>query len=330
MQLTCPWTVHVVALVGRVARRFASARAVLGALLVAVACISATGSALAQPTNARHQAMTHFNQAEAFMKAEAFQQAAAEYLAAYAAVPKPAFLFNAGLAFEAAGDGRKAVEHYNRYLAAKPKGGPADEARARVAKLQTAIDAEDAAAAEVERLKQEEHKRKLLAETHAQAARQLVEAKQYDAAIAELRAAYSTHPEPTYVFRLGEAHRLKGERDRALAEFELYRQLAPTGPHAADAIVQIAQIQREIQEQSQPKPVPPPPPPPPKPDPEVDEEEDEGVNWWWFGIGAALVAGGLVVDLAPNTARDGDVTGPDFIPLPFYAVGGTFMAIGVF
>jgi tetratricopeptide (TPR) repeat protein len=265
------------------------------------------------------------------MKAEAFEQAAKEYLAAYEVVPKAGFLFNAGLAYERAGDIREASAHFRRYLELEPNGRVAPEAKARAAKLDEQIGAEDAAKVEADRQAQAADKRRLLAESHAEAARKLVEAQQYAAAIEELRAAYATDPQPLYVYRLAETHRLAGELSQAKAQYDLYRQIEPTGPFAPDAVYKGTLIEQQLQEQARPKlPAPPPAPPMPPAPQDAAEEEDEGINWWWFGIGAGLIAAGVIVDWAPESSRDGELNGEDFLPLGLYGVGGTFMAIGVF
>lgn len=86
--------------------------------------------------------MKHFDQAEAFFLAGAYDKAAAEYLAAYELVPKPGLLFNVGLCRENLGDATGAIEAYRRYLAADPHGNKSVEARARVAALEKKLAAE--------------------------------------------------------------------------------------------------------------------------------------------------------------------------------------------
>lgn len=302
----------------------------LSVLLVGLLTVS---HGFAQPENARYKALTHFRQAQAYMKAEAYEAAVKEYQAAYEAVPKAGFLFNIGLAYEKAGEKRKAVENFRRYLELEPNGKVAEEAQARAVALEALIEKEDAAAAEAEREKREAERRKLVAESHAGVARTHIEAKQYDQAIAALRAAYAEDPNPDYVFQLAEVYRVAGDRQRAVIEYELYRELAPEGPHAADALRQAATLNRELEAAAQaPPPTPPPPakPVPAKPGPDVaEQEEDEGVNWWWFSAGAALVVAGVIVDWAPDNARNNTLEGTDVLPLVLYGTGGAFMLVGV-
>jgi tetratricopeptide (TPR) repeat protein len=102
-------------------------------------------------------ARRHFDQGEAYFKAAAFDLAAAEYQAAYDAVPEPVLLFNAGLAWENHGDAAKAVAYYDRYLASAPDGIKAIEARARRDALARRLEDERLAAerAAQERAEQE-------------------------------------------------------------------------------------------------------------------------------------------------------------------------------
>jgi tetratricopeptide (TPR) repeat protein len=296
------------------------------------AALCAPSRALAQSSDARKQALEHFSQAEAYMKAKAYDMAVKEYQAAYALVPKPGFLFNVGLAYESAGDKKSAAEHYRRYLAAEPKGRASTEARARLAALERVIAAEERAAAEAEQKRAEEEKRKQAAKVHADAAAQLRGQRKYDKAAEELRAAYAEHPDPEYVYRLAEVYRLKGDKPAAVVEYEHYRELAPTGVHSPDAIRKITSLRQEIAAASLPKPEKQPPIEVVVKQPTEDKpkKRKKGRTWTWIAIGAAAIAGGLVADLVPSNARNGELDGTDFIPLPCYAMGGVFLLVGVF
>ncbi len=107
------------------------ARGVGGSAVVLFLLVLLVGSALAQSPEENEKALKHFEQAEAYMRVEAFAEAITEYEAAYATVAKPGFLFNIGLAHERNGNKTEAREHYRRYLELEPDGKKNVEARAR-------------------------------------------------------------------------------------------------------------------------------------------------------------------------------------------------------
>ena len=118
----------------------------------------------------RARAVKHFDQAEAFFLAKAYDKAAAESLAAYHEVPKPGLLFNVGLCRENMGDATGAIEAYRRYLGADPHGGKSVEARARVAAL------EEKLASEREAARRAEEERRANAAREAEEARRAAQA----------------------------------------------------------------------------------------------------------------------------------------------------------
>lgn len=304
-------------------------------LLAALAfALSWSSSAFAQSREDRRKALEHFEQGEAYMKVQAYDKAVEEYRAAYEAVPKPGFLFNIGMAYKAAGEKRKALEHFRKYLALEPNGRASTEARAYATSIEREIKAEEDAAAEEARRQQEVEEEKEKARARARAAAKLREKKEWDGAADELRAAFDTHPDPEYVFQLAEVYRLAGDRPRAIVEYERYRTLAPNGPHSPDAFEKITKLKLEIEEASRPEPRPASGANLADPNVSVSEKKKEkkksGLDWHWLAIGAAAVAAGLVSDLAPSNAKNGELDGSDFIPVGLYGVGGLFLIAGVF
>lgn len=137
-------------------------------------CASAFAASAPPPSHeALTQARAHFRQGEAYQSAGAYDQALAEYEAAFKLAPLPALLFNMGQANRLRGNKAAALDAYQRYLGATPDGPGADEARSHVAELTVAIredqeravradqDREAAAQAERTRLEHErlEHAR---------------------------------------------------------------------------------------------------------------------------------------------------------------------------
>jgi len=64
-----------------------------------------------------------------------FQEAAAHFISAYTASSFSAFLYNAGLAYEKAGDKEKSVEMYRRYIEEEPKASDYDAVEAKIQQL---------------------------------------------------------------------------------------------------------------------------------------------------------------------------------------------------
>jgi tetratricopeptide (TPR) repeat protein len=159
-------------------------RAVIGILVAIVVSLPA---AAAPPTPTPQQldaAKTHFERAQALHAKGNYDEAIAEYRAAFDAAPLPALLFNIGQSYRLKGDKRQAVDYYKRYLQAAPGGPGAVEAQSHIAVLGREIDAEDTAAREkaaaAERARAAEERAKAVEEARR---------KEREAARAELVAA---------------------------------------------------------------------------------------------------------------------------------------------
>lgn len=272
------------------------------------------------------RARKHFRQGEAYRKAKAFDLAVAEYEAAYAQVPKAGFLFNVGLVYEEAGEARKAVAYYRRFLeAAGEDDAAAGEARARMAALERTIAAED------ERAARELRVAALAAEGAA-----LLEAGKYDAAVAAFRSAYAESNDPAYLYDEAEAIRRTGRKADALAAYERYRSAAPAGPRVGDAVAHIAAIEAEIAEDARIRAIPVEPPPSPVPvvtepaPPREPPRKKEGISWLQLAAGAALVGGGIALDVLPASGENQKLDPLDFVPVAMYGVGTVFVVRGVF
>ena len=87
------------------------------AVLAALALAPRTAAAADDTTVARE----HFEKGKAFMDLAKYNEAAAEYEAAYAAKPDPALLLNLAQAYRQAGNAEKALRFYRKYLQHVPK-----------------------------------------------------------------------------------------------------------------------------------------------------------------------------------------------------------------
>jgi tetratricopeptide (TPR) repeat protein len=191
------------------------------------------GSPAAQPSPSPGQlaeARRHFDQAEAYLKAGAFADAAKEYIAAYVLVPTPVLLFNAGLAWEQHGDVEAAADHYDRYLAAEPEGVKAVEARARRAALAPEVAArrqQAEAAAKVTALREQ-------AAAHTAAGR-------HTEAVDALLEVQRLAPDPELDFAIGEAYLTAGDRARAESAYRRYHAGEGTA-HRDDAEARLREL----------------------------------------------------------------------------------------
>src|SRR5262249_29609491 len=88
----------------------------------------------------------------------------------------------------------------------------------------------------------------------------LFNAKQYDQALAEYRAAYALSAKPALLFNIARALHEKGDRTEALAHYRRYLAEAPTGPVAAEAREYAAALERELAPPHVPAKPPAPPP----------------------------------------------------------------------
>ncbi len=102
-----------------------------------------TAAVAAPPTEDEvRRAKAHYKQGAAYHDAGAYDQAIAEYQAAYELAPLPELIFNIAQVHRLKHDNQLALETYRRYLALRSDGPLADEARTQVALLTKELEAE--------------------------------------------------------------------------------------------------------------------------------------------------------------------------------------------
>jgi tetratricopeptide (TPR) repeat protein len=101
--------------------------------------------ARAETPDARAEARARFKQAEAYYEAGAYDQAIAEYLEAYRLSAEPELLFNVAQAYRRQKDRPRAVEYFEKYLAADPEGRVAERARTLLAELKVESERQEKA-----------------------------------------------------------------------------------------------------------------------------------------------------------------------------------------
>ena len=108
----------------------------IGAFSLLFLGLAAVGTAQAQDESSSMQrAREHMERGQTLYLQARFEEAAAEFEAAYEAQPFGAFLFNAGAALERAGQAARAAEFFEQYLTRDPSAADAAEVRTRIARL---------------------------------------------------------------------------------------------------------------------------------------------------------------------------------------------------
>ena len=95
----------------------------------------------------RRKASHHVRRGDAFKEAADYPAAAREYEDAYALVPHPVLFFNLAQVYRLGGERERAIEFYERYLAADPDGRASRQARRFAAQLRRERAHQRAAAA---------------------------------------------------------------------------------------------------------------------------------------------------------------------------------------
>ena len=97
-----------------------------------------TQSAEAEAGTAIERARQHMERGQALYLQARFEEAATEFEAAYAARPFSAFLYNAGVSLERAGQAARAADYFERFAEAEPSSDEIEQIRTRIARLRAA------------------------------------------------------------------------------------------------------------------------------------------------------------------------------------------------
>jgi tetratricopeptide (TPR) repeat protein len=108
---------------------------------VVLVMLALCGSAIADK---RGEARAHFAKGKSLQEQHKYDEAIAEYQAAYALTPLPPLLFNIAQSQRLKGDKAAALDFYDKYLAADPEGPLAEEAREHVSTIKLQILVEQA------------------------------------------------------------------------------------------------------------------------------------------------------------------------------------------
>lgn len=180
------------------------------------------------------------------------------------------------------------------------------------------------------------------ARSHFKTGIKLYQDQNYAGALAEFEAAYALAPRPLLLYHLGRCYQALGRDAEARTAFDRFLASGPKGGAAADARARLAGLSAPPPPPAaQPEPPPPPPAataaaaPEPAPPPRFVIADDEPPRrstrprWPWLGAGGVALAGGLVLDLVPSSASNGELDALDLLPVALYAVAATAVFLGL-
>ena len=223
-------------------------RGVLATVVCSALCLPAVALADDGETNS---AESHAEQGKAYYRVQVWDKAVEEFEKSLALDPLPETMFNIGRCYEKLNKLDKAVQYYQRFLNATPEGADGVvETRARIEILRRQL-----ASTQAERTKRRtEELRRKQATTHHTNATAFINSKQYDEAIAEYTKAHKLGGDAEFIFYIAEAYRAKGDKARAVVEYDRYREKAPAGKNAAQALklkhILEVELRREIEKKS--------------------------------------------------------------------------------
>jgi hypothetical protein len=183
-------------------------------------------------------AAAHYRQGKAFIEARQYDQAVAEYTAAYAIDKLPSHLFNIARAYHLKGGKlgfEAALDFYKQYLAAEPQTARGSEVRGYIADVTRQLgelEAKRKAAEDTARRAAE--KQRLDADAHLKQAEAYVKASSWIGAGDEYRAA-ADGGDPTKLLAAAEAYLKHPDRKKAREAYLGYLDREPTGA-TSDAV----------------------------------------------------------------------------------------------
>jgi tetratricopeptide (TPR) repeat protein len=156
-----------------------------------------------------------------------YQRALEAFTAARQAKPLPAFDFNIGRCEDRLAHWAEALAAYERFAATATSPEDRKEAEARIPVLRERVKNLAAHAAS------DEHYRRAI---------QSYNSAQYDAAIAEFHRAFDAVPDPSFLYEIGQAHRLAGHRKEAIAVYQDFLARVPKTPLRAAVLSRLVEL----------------------------------------------------------------------------------------
>lgn len=183
------------------------------------------------------KAAAHYKQGKAFLDAKRYDQAVAEFQAAYAIDKVALHLFNIADAYDLKGDYDKAIEFFQKYVDADYKGPRVAEARTRIVTATEKRDdalakrkvEEEAARQAAEKKRVEEENRRVQATGRVRQAEAYAQAGVWLDAGNEYRAAFTIDSDPSHLIAAGDAYRKAPDLEKAREAYAAYLDKVPVG-----------------------------------------------------------------------------------------------------
>lgn len=176
--------------------------------------------------NAKRQARKALESARKAYLAGDFARSIASLQAAYALDPLTEILYNIAQACREAGLEAEALPLYESVLKHDPTPEQKEATEAKITELRPRI-----------------------AEKESAAAVRALDDKQYTQASEGLKRAYALNPLPIYLYQLGQAQRLAGRTDEAIASYEQFLSRSPSGDQPRDARKYLNRLRAQKEDQ---------------------------------------------------------------------------------
>jgi Tfp pilus assembly protein PilF len=183
-------------------------------------------------------APSHEQSGKQLFEAGRWAEAANEFAMAYAGGSDPSMLFNMALCHRRAGNTKRALALYQRFLVEAPDSPKRPVAEARIREIQDELAASAPATATPSTTKD--------ATTYEQEGKRLFEAGRWGDAANEFEGAYSVGKDPGMLFNMALCYRRAGNAKRALALYQQYLAEVPDSPKRATVETRIQELQQEV------------------------------------------------------------------------------------
>ena len=190
----------------------------------------------AQAGNRAKDAAIYEQNGKALFESEQWAEAAAQFAAAYTQGNDPAMLFNMALCHRRAGNSRRALGLYQRYLLEAPPGPNRMVAQSRIQEVQQELAAGERGARPTKD-----------AAAYEQDGKSLYESGRWADAAGAYEAAYNMGKDPGMLHNMALCLRRAGDAKRALEVYRQYLVEAPDTPKRASVEARIKELQQELE-----------------------------------------------------------------------------------